>query len=45
VRRIVNNPELNDLKSKDVCGLRNIPMIATGRFRIMIMVKYIIDVS
>jgi hypothetical protein len=45
MRRIVNNPELTDLKSKDVCGLWNIPMTATCRLRIMKMVKYVIDVS
>jgi hypothetical protein len=45
MRRIVNNPELTDLKSRDVGGLRKIPITATGRFRIMTMVKYIMDVS
>jgi hypothetical protein len=45
MRRIVNNPELTDIKSIDVGGLRNIPMTTKGRFRIMNMVKYIMDVS
>jgi len=41
----VKNPELIDLKCRDVGGLRSIPMTTTYHLRIMNMVKYIMDVS